>query len=228
MSKTKIEWVINQDGTKGKTWNPVSGCTPISPGCAHCYAKRMAQRLAGRCGYPEAPHEFDVTLHPEKVGDPLRWKKPTRVFVCSMSDLFHHDVPFEFIKDVSRVMRACPQHTFQVLTKRPERMAEFAAAIGIAWPNVWLGVTAEDQEQADQRIPVLLQIPAAVRFVSIEPLLEPVDLSTIPYESLAGKNCITERRRAMSWDVLLAKKPPVACWMARCGNNSRRYADDRL
>jgi len=174
MSRTKIEWTET-------TWNPLTGCTPISPGCAHCYARRMAQRLAGRCGYPAAPHEFEVTLHPERLSEPLGWKKPRRVFVCSMGDLFHESVPFEYIARVYGVMTLNQQHTFQVLTKRPYRAVDF-----IHWaedrykfartppPNIWLGATIENQEQADKRIPVLLQIPAAVRFVSVEPLLGPV------------------------------------------------------
>lgn len=177
MNKTSIEWTE-------LTWNPVTGCTPISPGCAHCYAKRMAKRLAGRCGYPAAPNEFGVTLHPDRLQEPLKWKHPCRVFVVSMGDLFHEDVPFEYIARVYGIMVLNRQHTFQVLTKRPYRVVDF-----IHWakdryefartppPNIWLGVTAENQEQADKRIPVLLQIPAAVRFVSVEPMLERIDLT---------------------------------------------------
>lgn len=174
-TRTKIEWTE-------ATWNPVTGCTPISPGCAHCYARRMAKRLAGRCGYPAAPHEFDVTLHPDKLGEPLRWKKPRRVFVCSMSDLFHENVPFEFIRRIFRTMEFARAHTFQVLTKRADRMHEFvqwyASDRNTYWPssNVWLGVTAENQEQADKRTPLLLQTPAAVRFVSVEPMLGLIEM----------------------------------------------------
>ena len=201
MGSSKIEWTE-------KTWNPVTGCTPVSPGCDHCYAARMATRLAGRAGYP-ADNPFAVTCHPDKLDQPLHWRKPCRVFVCSMGDLFHPDVPDSFIDQVFAIMAACPQHTFQVLTKRPERMVKYlhnyghahlwdriyAAARTLpehkvlkrnllniqyfpAWPlpNVWLGVTCEDQQRADERIPLLLQCPAAVRFVSCEPLLGPVDL----------------------------------------------------
>lgn len=212
MNKTSIEWTE-------VTWNPVTGCTPVSPACEHCYARRMAKRLAGRCGYPAVPHEFEVTLHPERLSEPLGWKKPRRVFVCSMGDLFHEDVPDEYIDAIFAVMATAEQHTFQVLTKRPERMywwlqslytrslrypapgkrsvsytygqigemlranaLEYGVRLGpinrsFPLANVWLGVTAENQEQADRRIPVLLQIPAAVRFVSVEPLLERVDLT---------------------------------------------------
>lgn len=179
MGTTKIEWT-------DRSWNPVTGCTPISPGCAHCYARRMAKRLAGRCGYPAAPHEFDVTLHPEKLDEPVGWKKPSRVFVCSMSDLFHDDVPDSFIESVFEVIYALRlKHTFQILTKRPERMRDFVLrwnveALGSEQrkaTGVWFGVTAENQEQADKRIPFLLEIPAAVHFVSIEPMLGPIDLT---------------------------------------------------
>lgn len=169
---TKIEWTE-------ETWNPVTGCTKISDGCKNCYAERMSKRLAGRYGYPPAPHNFDVTLHPDRLDEPLRWRKSRRVFVCSMGDLFHKDVPDWFINEVFNIMTLAPQHTFQVLTKRPTRMRQFVQ--DTRWlnrgllegetKNVWLGVTAENQEQADERIEVLRYTPAAVRFVSFEPLL---------------------------------------------------------
>lgn len=180
--RSRIEWLGG-----GATWNPVTGCTKVSPACAHCYAERMAKRLAGRCGYP-ADHPFRVTLHPERLEEPLRWRKPRRVFVCSMSDLFHEEVPVNFLEQVWRVMLSAQQHTFLVLTKRPQIMAErirhvFARIYGdyeMAHHHVpsriWLGVTAEDQQRADERIPLLLQTPAAVRWVSVEPMLGPVDL----------------------------------------------------
>ncbi len=177
-ANSKIEWTDS-------SWNPVSGCTPISPGCAHCYAKCIAERFAGGKAYPDG---FAVTLHPDKLEEPLHWRKPRMVFVCSMGDLFHDDVPDDFIDRVFTMMALCPQHTFQVLTKRVERMQQYLSNYGgvvspglgasIHWPysHVWLGVTSENQEQADKRIPLLLQTPAAVRFVSIEPLLSPIDL----------------------------------------------------
>ena len=187
MSPTRIEWITNPDGTKGETWNPVSGCTKVSAGCKNCYAERMAKRLAGRCGYPEAPHQFDVTLHPDRLEQPLRWKKSRTVFVCSMSDLFHEDVPFDYVDEIFGIMAEAPQHSFQLLTKRPERAISYISDANLSatnvethlvWPlpNVWLGVTAENQETADARIPLLLQTLAAVRFVSCEPLLEPVEI----------------------------------------------------
>lgn len=174
---TLIEWVQNPDGTKGETWNPVTGCTKISAGCANCYAERMARRLAGRYGYPEAPHHFDVTLHPERLEQPLRWQKPRTVFVCSMGDLFHENVPTHYIADVWNIMRQCPQHTFQVLTKRPYPMLSILSDWNVVLTNVWLLITAENQAAADERIPLLLQIPAAVRGVSCEPLLGSLDLN---------------------------------------------------
>lgn len=178
MGKTRIEWTQ-------ATWNPVTGCSPVSPGCAHCYAARMAKRLAGRFGYPDAPHEFEVTLHQDRLEEPLRWKRPRMVFVCSMSDLFHESLALGHIEPIFEVIKATPQHTYQILTKRPERMAFALTAINLhmnkntAFKNLWIGVTVENQEQAEKRIPVLLQIPAAVRFVSVEPMLGPVDFSRV-------------------------------------------------
>ena len=189
---SKIEWTE-------KTWNPISGCTKISEGCKNCYAEKMANRLKamGTKGYENG---FAVTLHRDKLDEPLKRKKPTMYFVCSMGDLFHEDVPFEFIDDVFLIMGLCPEHTFQILTKRPERMREYmlrkrpAAAIVTSryikkvqeyvhsdkvsqnLPNVWLGVTAENQEQADKRIPILLDTPAALRFVSVEPMIGGINL----------------------------------------------------
>ena len=183
MGNTKIEWA-------DRVWNPVTGCTKISPGCQNCYAERMAKRLRGRCGY-DADEPFRVTLHPERLEEPMRWLKPSMVFVCSMGDLFHDDVPDEFIHRVFATIGQCPQHTFIILTKRPKRMKAFIEDYyaykspsgdeqGLhIQPNVWLGVTAENQEMADRRIPILLQIPATVRCVSVEPMLGPVDLTRV-------------------------------------------------
>ena len=173
---TKIEWAE-------ESWNPVTGCTKISPGCKHCYAEKMARtRLAGRFGYPPVPNHFDITYHPGKLAQPSRWKKPRRIFICSMGDLFHEKVPYYMIDDVFYNMIKAPQHTYMVLTKRPENLYKWADSTNarsidlLENSGAWLGVTAENQEMADQRIPILLEIPAAKHFVSIEPILGPVDL----------------------------------------------------
>ncbi|MEM3587936.1 MAG: phage Gp37/Gp68 family protein [Candidatus Jordarchaeaceae archaeon] len=181
MNTTKIEWA-------DCVWNPVTGCTPVSEGCENCYARRMAYRLRGRFGYP-GDEQFRVTLHPERLLEPLKWQKPRRVFVCSMGDLFHENVPYDFLEQVFFTMEEADHHTFMILTKRPRRALGFLKWLADRWsdwdvgevwtppPNIWIGVTAENQARADERIPILLQIPAAVRFVSVEPMLGPVDLS---------------------------------------------------
>jgi protein gp37 len=194
VSPTTIEWTDD-------TWNPVTGCTKVSPGCDNCYAEGIARRFAGTDAFPRG---FEVTLHPERLDAPLRWRKPRRVFVNSMSDLFHDTVPDDFIVEVWAVMAMTPQHTYQVLTKRHGRMRALlgdeafhghvaGAATRLAQqhgrlpgfagrtalPNVWLGVSVEDQKRANLRIPALLDTPAAVRFLSCEPLLGPVDLTRV-------------------------------------------------
>lgn len=161
---SSIEWTES-------TWNPVTGCTKISPGCAHCYAERMAKRLLAM-GQERYRNGFEVTLQPDVVDLPLHWKRSRMIFVNSMSDLFHKDVPTEFIADCFAVMQRASQHTFQVLTKRPERAAELAP--NLPWPNnVWMGTTVENADYI-HRIRSLAQIPAAVRFLSLEPLLGPL------------------------------------------------------
>lgn len=205
-----------------ETWNPIRGCSKVSAGCAHCYAETMAARFCGD-GQPYAGlieggrWSGKVRMVPEHLKDPLRWRRPRRVFVNSMSDLFHESLSFQDIASIFGVMAAAPEHTFQVLTKRAKRMAEFFAWLkqegdaihpfekgrttermvvlgqafdwvnalerGGPWPlpNVWLGVSVENQTAADERIPILLQVPAAVRWISMEPLLGPVDLTMIQH-----------------------------------------------
>lgn len=243
---TKIEWA-------DKVWNPVTGCEKISSGCRNCYADRMAKRLAGRYGYPPSPDQFSVKVHNKKMLDPTRWKKPRRIFVCSMGDIFHDDVPDGAITWMFWVMGHAPQHTYMLLTKRPKRMNEwfkkwtdrfdrnmhmepilargpeevrkkhkcgrahlFADMIEmwgqppegaayptydwmsgmISWPNILpnlhIGVSVEDQKTADERIPLLFDTPAAIRFVSCEPLLEEIDLSGF---LTMGTNCSCGGRR---------------------------------
>lgn len=165
---TKIEWAE-------ETWNPVTGCTPVSEGCRYCYAARFAKRLAGRHGYPR-DNPFAVTVHRDRFEAPLRWRKPRRVFVCSMGDPFFEGVPERVTRTVFAVMCEASRHTFLVLTKRARRMSALCRTWDPLPENVWLGVTAETRRCADARIPYLLECPARVRFVSCEPLLEPVEL----------------------------------------------------
>lgn len=199
---SSIEWT-------DATWNPVRGCVKVSPGCANCYAETFAERFRGVKGHPYE-QGFDLRLVPDKLTEPLSWKKPRRVFVNSMSDLFQDGVSDEYIDQVFAVMAVTPQHAYQVLTKRAERMRDYMIRVerdirlpsnpfprwrsdaeeilnarkdyttqvnaDCPLPNVWLGVSVENQHFADERIPLLLQTPATVRFISAEPLLESVDL----------------------------------------------------
>jgi protein gp37 len=174
---TGIEWT-------DETWNPVVGCDRVSPGCAHCYAKELHDKrhrafLAGKQVAPQYAAPFEtVQLIYERLERPLSWRRPRRVFVNSVSDLFHEHVPDAFIDAVFITMLRAEQHIFQVLTKRPERMLAYSRGrlLGLPLPNVWLGVSVENQRWADERIPQLLETPAAVRFLSCEPLLGPLDL----------------------------------------------------
>jgi len=205
VSETSIEWT-------DATWNPVRGCTRVSPGCENCYAERQAARFRGPGGAYEGlvrTHANgeprwtgEIKLLPEQLDQPLRWRRQRRIFVNSMSDLFHEGVPDEFIDRTFAVMALATRHTFQILTKRPDRMLAYMQSraksadfwkravpngYALEWegislvpfplPNVWLGVSVENQATADERIPLLLQTPAAVRFLSVEPLLEAVDLN---------------------------------------------------
>lgn len=163
--KSAIEWT-------DATWNPVTGCTEISAGCDHCYARVLAERLR-RMGVAKYRNGFEVTLHPDVLRQPLAWRQPRRVFVNSMSDLFHARVPLPFVDELWQVMAACPQHVFQILTKRPERMARWTASHP-APPNVWLGTSVED-ERVLHRVAQLRLVNAPVRFLSCEPLIGPLD-----------------------------------------------------
>jgi len=207
MSDTTIAWT-------DKSWNPVTGCTR---GCSYCYARRMAQRLKGRHGYP-ADEPFRPTLHPERLLQPPEWPKPSRIFVCSMGDLFDPDVLHSWQASVWAVMETARQHTFQVLTKQPKNMREFLRAYHASYnwadglwplPNVHLGVTCEDQESLELRVPVLLRCDAAVRWVSLEPLLGEVDLSQwlFPWDPLTFKHghagyCDREHYPKLQWVVI--------------------------
>lgn len=204
--KHPISW-LNIPGYKGETWNPIIGCSHVSPGCDNCYAEKMAYRLMHMpfTDYYQFVLADNGEIDPEKFRNipkwngsthlvksqlikPAKWKRPCAIFVCSMGDLFHESVSFEQINAVFSVMSDADQHIYIVLTKRPKRMAEFwewkkQNCMGVTWspkPNVWLGVTAENQQRVNERIPILLSIPAAKRFVSIEPMLTPIDLNRIP------------------------------------------------
>ena len=165
MAESSIEWTEH-------TWNPVTGCTKLSPGCKHCYAETMARRLHAMRA-PGYENGFQLTLHPARLDQPLRRRTPTTYFVNSMSDLFHEGVPDEFIKQVIDVCERTPQHTYQVLTKRGERLPEFFATRPCP-ANVWLGVSVEDRKYGVPRIAHLRRVKAVVRFLSVEPLLEDV------------------------------------------------------
>jgi protein gp37 len=162
--QSAIEWI-------DATWNPVTGCTKISAGCKHCYAERLAGRLQAM-GNPRYHDGFKLTIHPDQLTLPLRWRDPRRIFVNSMSDLFHEDVPEEFIRRAFEIMAQAHWHVFQVLTKRAKRLAQLAPRLH--WPsNVWQGVSVENARYTS-RVGDLLKVPAAVRFLSVEPLLGPI------------------------------------------------------
>lgn len=190
--KSAIEWTET-------TWNPVTGCDPVSPGCAHCYAKTFAERWRG---IPDHPYEqgFDLRLWPERLQHPLKWARPRMIFVNSMSDLFHEDVPVDYIQKIFDVMGQAHHHTFQILTKRHERLAELAPEL--PWhPNVWMGVSVENRRFV-HRADYLRDVPSAVRFVSAEPLLGPLDdldLSGIGWLIAGGESGPRHRPVRTEW-----------------------------
>ena len=181
------------------TWNPVTGCSQVSPGCAHCYAKTFAERWRGVPGHPYE-QGFDLRLWPERVEVPLRWMKPRTIFVNSMSDLFHEAIPDTYIARVFETMEKASWHTFQVLTKREDRLAALAPRLRWA-PNVWMGVTIENRRFV-QRADVLRDVPAAVRFISAEPLLGPLEglvLDDIDWLIVGGESGPGHRRVDPDW-----------------------------
>lgn len=181
------------------TWNPATGCTKISPGCANCYAERMARRLQAM-GQPNYANGFSLALHEAALALPLRWKKPQTIFVNSMSDLFHQDIPLTFIRRVFEVMKEAHWHRFQVLTKRSERLTEVAGTL--PWPdNVWLGITVENAAYRS-RLEAVRRVPAAVRFLSLEPLLGPLphlDLAGISWVIVGGESGPGSRPLHKEW-----------------------------
>ena len=192
MATTSIEWT-------DKTWNPVTGCTKISAGCQHCYAYVMTNRLRGMRN-PKYSHGFNVTLHPEDLYEPITWKQKSMIFVCSMSDLFHQEVPFEFIDKVMEVITHTPQHRYQILTKRAERMETYFEQHAVPH-NVWLGVTVENKD-AKYRIDHLRHLKAEVLFLSCEPLLEDLgelNLSCIDWVIVGGESGVSARPMKEEW-----------------------------
>jgi protein gp37 len=190
--RSDIEWT-------DATWNPVRGCTKVSPGCKHCYAETFAERFRGTPGHP-FEQGFDLRLVPTALDLPRKWRAGRLVFVNSMSDLFHDDVPLSYIRRVFKVMRECPQHSFQVLTKRAERVAELAPKLDWA-PNVWMGVSVENARYTS-RIAHLRAVPASLRFLSVEPLLGPIDaldLDEIGWVIVGGESGRKPRPMQADW-----------------------------
>lgn len=227
---TKIEWT-------DKTWNPITGCTKYSEGCLHCYAETMSRRLRGM-GVEKYRNEFALTLHEKSLEEPLRWRKPHNIFVCSMSDLFHKDVPYEFIDRVFEIIKQTPQHRYQVLTKRAVRMAEYFSFHEVP-KNVWLGVTVEKAEYK-HRIDLLREIPATIHFLSCEPLLGSLgnlNLSNIEWVIVGGESGASARPMSEAW-VLEIKEQVVAQGSAfffkqwgtwgRDGIKRSKYANGKL
>lgn len=199
MKTTKIEWT-------DKTWNPITGCSKISAGCANCYAEVMSRRL-NAMGQEKYRNGFDVTLHYKALDEPIHWKKTHTIFVCSMSDLFHEDVPFEFIDKVMEVINATPQHNYQILTKRAIRMAEYFSNRFIP-KNAWLGVTV-DVKQSKNRIDHLRNLDATIKFLSCEPLLEnlgDLNLDNIDWVIVGGESGSKARPMKEEWVMTIKQQ----------------------
>lgn len=190
--RTSIEWTDS-------TWNPILGCSKVSSGCKNCYAETFTNRFIGVKGHP-FEQGFQIRLRPDKINEPRSWKPPRKIFTCSMSDLFHEEVPFEFIEKVFDVMNAERRHTFQILTKRVERLSELSAKL--KWnSNIWIGVSVEDEANLF-RIKYLQSVPAAVRFISFEPLLGPLpkmNLDGIDWAIVGGESGVRARRMEIEW-----------------------------
>ena len=202
--KSKIEWT-------DATWNPVRGCSKVSPGCQHCYAETFAERFRGVPGHP-FEKGFDLKLVPEKLGDPIRWTQPRMIFVNSMSDLFHEDVPDEFIERVCRVMLAANWHTYQVLTKRSSRLRSLLSSklrFAAKSDHIWWGVSVENRKHGLPRIGDLRASPARVRFLSIEPLLEDLaefSLEKIHWVIVGGESGAGAREMKTEWVISIQRR----------------------
>ena len=233
-NNSAIEWT-------DATWNPVTGCTKVSPGCKYCYAERLSLRLAAM-GNPRYRNGFRLSLHRDLLELPLKWRQPRRIFVNSMSDLFHEDIPAEYVKAVFRVMNRASWHNFQILTKRPEHLAKLAG--DVTWsPNIWQGVSVESPEYL-WRIAHLRQVPARIRFLSLEPLLAAIP--QLPLEGMHWVLSLVEKagraegrsrltgceasvtsaeagasRSFLSSGAASTQNPEAACWTAGSGKNGR-------
>lgn len=197
--QSKIEWTFS-------TWNPVTGCDKVSAGCQHCYAERMARRLQGM-GVTKYRNGFNVTLHPHVLEEPLKWKRPHLIFVNSMSDLFHPEVPFEFIERIFDVMNGAPRHVFQILTKRSKRLTRVHHKLN--WSeNIWMGVTVENRHYTN-RIDDLRQTNAKIKFLSLEPLLGPMpdlSLGMIDWVVVGGESGPGARPMKEEWVLGIQKQ----------------------
>lgn len=199
MSSTKIEWTE-------RTWNPITGCTKYSMGCENCYAEKMSRRLCAM-NNEKYRNGFEVTLHIDELREPLKWKKPSTVFVCSMSDMFHKDVPFEFVDKIMSIIKRTPQHNYQLLTKRADRMAEYFKN-KLVPKNVWIGVTVEAAKYKD-RVDHIRDINASVKFISCEPLLDDIgEINTkgIDWIIVGGESGNCARPMKEEWVVSIKKQ----------------------
>lgn len=214
--KSAIQWT-------DATWNPLTGCTQISPGCARCYAKTLAEGMMQRIHNPRYTNGFNLTLHPDLLELPLKWKRPRMIFVNSMSDLFHKDVPTDYIKRVFEVMNKADWHVFQVLTKRHERLEEIAHAGAVEWTdNIWQGVSIEN-DRFSRRADYLRQVPAKVRFLSCEPLLS--DLPSLELDGIKWVICGAESgKHARTMNIEWARNLRDKCQAAQVPFFLKQYA----
>lgn len=222
--KSKIEWTES-------TWNPITGCTKISEGCLNCYAERMAKRLHSM-GQEKYKNGFKVTLQPDCLSEPLSWKKPQVIFVCSMSDLFHKSVPDDYIKQVFEVMNKAKWHTFQVLTKRSKRLAQLAPELN--WTNnIWMGVTVESQAQK-HRIADLVKVPAKIKYLSVEPMItqiKPIPLKDIDWVIVGGESGPGSRPIEENWVTYIRDKcieSKVPFFFKQWGGTNKKEAGREL
>ena len=226
MATTKIEWTES-------TWNPITGCTKISTGCLNCYAEAMAKRLQAM-GQDKYKNGFGLTLHPEVLNEPYTWKKGKMIFVNSMSDLFHKDVPIDFIKKIFKVIKENPQHVFQVLTKRADVLRYYDSEGWLEWPhNLWMGVTVENHEMM-HRIDDLRKTGARVKFLSCEPLLSELpdmNLQGIDWVIVGGESGRTPRPIQEEWVIDIkeqCQKADVAFYFKQWGGTNKKRAGSTL